>query len=315
MSPVLVTSDNFVRAETDRMMRDLAAASGGVNRWRHNRVPTPLDEQTVIRMNRDTLYSFAVVDLAGGAVLTVPPGDGRYLSVMVVNQDHYINRIFHEAGDYLLSVEDFDTRYVLLAMRVLADPDDPDDVTVANRIQDQLAIVATSAEPFVMPDYDPASFDAVRASLLARGKEVTDVTGAFGTKEAVDPVKHLIGTAVGWGGLPEREAFYVLVNPELPVGEYRIVVRDVPVDAFWSVSLYNADGFFQPSDRGGTSINSITGTHGEDGSITIHLGGCGDGRPNCLALMDGWNYVVRLYRPRPEILTGTWSFPSVELLT
>ena len=29
------------------------------------------------------------------------------------------------------------------------------------------------------------------------------------------------------------------------------------------------------------------------------------------AIMDGWNSLVRLYRPRPEVLDGTWTFPSV----
>jgi hypothetical protein len=26
--------------------------------------------------------------------------------------------------------------------------------------------------------------------------------------------------------------------------------------------------------------------------------------------MKGWNYAVRLYRPREEILNGTWTFPE-----
>jgi hypothetical protein len=26
--------------------------------------------------------------------------------------------------------------------------------------------------------------------------------------------------------------------------------------------------------------------------------------------MKDWNYIVRLYRPRPEILSGTWKFPD-----
>ncbi len=34
-------------------------------------------------------------------------------------------------------------------------------------------------------------------------------------------------------------------------------------------------------------------------------------RPNALAIAEGWNYLVRLYRPRPAILDGTWSFPAV----
>ena len=33
---------------------------------------------------------------------------------------------------------------------------------------------------------------------------------AFGMKDEVDPVEHFVGTAVGWGGLPEKYAFYIM---------------------------------------------------------------------------------------------------------
>lgn len=58
-------------------------------------------------------------------------------------------------------------------------------------------------------------------------------------------------------------------------------------------------------------MNNLTAIRDAGGSITIHFGGCGDNRPNCLPIMDGWNYMVRLYRPRPEILDGSWTFPSL----
>jgi hypothetical protein len=46
------------------------------------------------------------------------------------------------------------------------------------------------------------------------------------------------------------------------------------------------------------------------GSINIYFGGC-DGRiPNCLPITNGWNYMVRLYRPRAEILNEVWKFPE-----
>ncbi len=35
-------------------------------------------------------------------------------------------------------------------------------------------------------------------------------------------------------------------------------------------------------------------------------------RPGILPVMDGWNYLVRLYRPRAEILNGTRAFPAIE---
>ena len=311
MSGELVNVGNFARAETNRMFSALLRDAGGVNRWHHNRQVAPLDHQPVIRMNRDTLYSMAIVDLAEGALLTVPDGGRRYVSVMVVNQDHYINAVFHDPGDHELTMADFDTRYVMLGARVLVDPADPADLASVNALQDQLGVRAGSEEPFVMPDYDDTSFTTTRQALLELAKGIGGFDRAFGAKDHVDPVRHLIGTAAGWGGLPEQEAFYVNVNPGLPVGEYELTVRDVPVDAFWSISLYNAAGFFEPNDRNANSLNSITATPNDDGSVTVRFGGCGDGRPNCLPVTDGWNYLVRLYRPRPAVLDGTWTFPSL----
>jgi hypothetical protein len=60
MSQVMVNVDNFARAESDRTCAAVQQQAGGVNRWFHYRAPTPVDQQTVIRMNRDTLYSGAV---------------------------------------------------------------------------------------------------------------------------------------------------------------------------------------------------------------------------------------------------------------
>lgn len=49
-----------------------------------------------------------------------------------------------------------------------------------------------------------------------------------------------------------------------------------------------------------------------DGSVAIPFGGCDGKIPNCLPIMKGWNYMVRLYRPRAEILNGTWLFPDAK---
>jgi hypothetical protein len=309
---ITVTSENFVRAETNRMLVGIQAQAGGVNLWRHNREPASLDEQTVIRMNRDTLYSFAVVNISDGATVTVPDAGGRYLTVMVVNQDHYINRVFAEPGEYSLTVQEFDTPYVLLAARVLVDATDPDDVAQVHAIQEGLALTATASEPLELPDYDEESFTAIRTSVLTEGSKGFHGThGMFGTKEQVDPRAHMIGTAAGWGGLPEQEAFYESHEPKLPVGRYAITVKDVPVDAFWSITVYGGDGFLHKNDLDAYSVNSVSGSKNPDGSITVTLGGdASDANP--LPLEDGWNYTVRLYRPRPEILDGSWTFPTLD---
>ena len=71
------TSTILLRAESDRMFAALSQQAGGVNRLLHHREPTPVDEQPVIRLNRDTLYSSAIVDISQGATLTLPDASGR----------------------------------------------------------------------------------------------------------------------------------------------------------------------------------------------------------------------------------------------
>ncbi|MGX7678355.1 DUF1254 domain-containing protein [Jatrophihabitans sp. DSM 45814] len=311
MSDVPVNVDNFVRAETDRMFEAILQDGGGVNQWMHNRVPTPLDHQPVIRMNRDTLYSATVVDLSEGATLTLPDGGDRYVSAMIVNEDHYINEVFHKAGDHELSVAKFDTPYVLVGVRILVDPARDGDVATVNALQNQIGLTAKSANEFRPPAYDQASLSATRTALLDLAKGLGGFDHAFGRKEDVNQVRHLIASAAGWGGLPEQEAYYINVAPDLPVGHYELTVRDVPVDGFWSISLYNAGGYLADNGQP-VSVNNLSAEREPDGSVTVNFGG-EPGTPNLLPIMDGWNYLVRLYRPRPEVLNGDWTFPPIKV--
>jgi len=309
---ITVNSDNFVRAETDRMLHDLQRDAGGINRFLHNRQPAAIDKQTVVRLNRDTLYSFAVVDISRGASFTIPEHGDRYLSAMVVNQDHYINRIFHDPGEHALSVEEFGSPYVALAVRILVDPADSADVEAVAVLQDQIDLRRESAVPFEIADYDTPSFDDTRNALLALARHLTGFDRMFGSAEETDPVRHLIGTAAGWGGLPVSEASYIGVDPGLPPGRYELTVADVPVDGFWSVSVYNSAGYFEPNEADAYTVNNITGEREPDGSITVRFGDWPAGTANAIPTPEGWNYLVRLYRPRTEILDGSWAFPSLQ---
>lgn len=193
-----VSVEDFCRLETGRMFAALQAQAGGVNQVTHNRVPTPLDQQTVIRMNRDTLYSLGIVDLAQGATVTMPDTGDRYSSVMVIDENHYINEIVHEPGEHRLSIEQHGSRYVGVGLRILADPNDAADVAKANALQDQFTISAPSAVPFAPTDYDADSFEEVRHAVLTLARGITGFDHAFGRKADVDPIRHLMATAAGW---------------------------------------------------------------------------------------------------------------------
>jgi hypothetical protein len=96
---------------------------------------------------------------------------------------------------------------------------------------------------------------------------------------------------------------------------HKVTVKDVPVDAFWSISVYNEQGYYEKNALNSYTINSITGNKAADGSTTVQFGGCDGKISNCIPIMKGWNYTVRLYRPRAEILNGTWKFPEAKPVT
>ena len=130
-------------------------------------------------------------------------------------------------------------------------------------------------------DDDRTQIRAELVQTLGGSKQVIEVTGPL----APDPAKN------------DGETPYVLK------------VKDVPVDGFWSVSVYNAEGYFEKNEANAYSFNNITAKKDSDGSITIHFGG-DPKQSNYIPITKGWNYTARLYRPRKEILDGSWKFPE-----
>ncbi len=309
-----VTADNFVRAESDLYFGGVVK-DGGFGKFHHFREPTPIDKQTVIRMNRDTLYSAAVFDLdAGPVTITLPDAGRRFMSMQVIDEDQYTHTVVYGAGRHTLTREGIGTRYVLTAVRTLVDPADAKDVQQVHALQDAIKVEQRNAGRFEVPNWDQASQMKVRDALLSLAATLPDTNRMFGTKEQVDPVRRLIGAASAWGGNPDKEATYLNVTPSSNDGAtvYRLNVKDVPVDGVWSISVYNAEGYFEKNPYDAYTLNNITAKRGADGSVAVQFGGCDGKIPNCLPTVPGWNYLVRLYRPRAEILSGQWAFPQPE---
>lgn len=307
-----VTPDNFIRAETDMYFGNLVA-DRGFARFGHDREFIPLDRQLVVRQNRDTFYSAGVFDLASAPLtVTLPDAGDRFMSLQVISQDHYVPEVVYGSGTYTFTRDSVGTRYVLIAIRILVNPDDPADVAAVHRLQDSIITTQDDIGVFEVPEWDAVSQAKVRAPLIALAATLPDTRGAFGTVADTEPVRRLICSASAWGGNPEKDALYLNVNPDHNDGatEYRLTVRDVPVDGFWSVTVYNADGYFTPNAQNAYSLNNLTAQREGDGSVVVHFGGRDGTRPNCLPVTPGWNYLVRLYRPRPQILDGSWTFPQ-----
>jgi hypothetical protein len=310
---VLVSPDNFVRAESDLYFGNIVK-QGGFGKFFHNREMTPVDKQLVVRSNRDTLYSAAVFDLEAGPVtITLPDPGKRFMSMQIIDEDEYTHNVIYDKGLHTLTRDTIGTRYVATPVRILANPGDSSDMSAAHTLQDAIVVKQDETGNYEVPRWDPVSQKTVRDALVALSNTLPDTRGTFGTKDATDPVRHLIGAANAWGGNPERDALYLTVVPPKNDGTtvHRLTVGTVPVDGFWSVTVYNKDGYFTPNPRDAYSVNTLTAQE-TDGNVTVQFGGCDGKVSNCLPVTPGWNYTVRLYRPQRQILDGSWTFPQAQ---
>lgn len=307
---VPVTWETFVKAETHRTFSNYAKL-GAFGKFFHLRAITPIDKQDVVRMNRDTRYSIGIFDLTSPLTITLPDAGERYIAMQVINEEEYTKAVLYNPGPHTFTKEGIGSRYVCLIVRILINAEDVEDNQIVTELQNKIVASQSSIGTFEIPSWDQASLDKLRDALKVVASTLTDTKLCFGDVHEVNPIAHLLGAASGWGGNPPSAALYLNVVPEMNDGKtpYTLTVKDVPVDGFWSVSLYNKDGFFEVNPYNAYSINNFSAKREKDGSIVIHFGG-DPKQKNYLPISYGWNYLVRLYRAKGEILDGSWQFPS-----
>ena len=156
---MVTTPENYPTVETARQLL-IAQERANVNMFAHARRLTPTDDQPVVRMNRDTYYSFAVVDVSKGATITLPPvPDGKYISVQPVTENHRIQPMSYGSGTYQLATHYGTHLYLVVRLDSTLSQEE------ANALQDAMAIDAASAKPFQAEPVDEDTFRAVEVSL------------------------------------------------------------------------------------------------------------------------------------------------------
>jgi hypothetical protein len=311
MGLIQVTPETYIRAETDRTFGNVVALAGGVNRLYHIRNPTPLDKQTVIRMNLDTLYSGVVVDTAKGATITLPAvPKGRFISAQVIDNDHYCPAVFYEPGKHAIKS---DTKHVLVAVRIqVLDPKDRAEVALVNALQDQIVVEAGSAEPPPPSKWDPESLKALTGRYGKDSKAFKSWKGMMGPRGKVDESTRHIAAAAAWGLNPEEDATYLMYGGDHDPGKGYNATYGVPENgAFWSITVYGDDGYMKSENN---ILNSSNVKLNADGTFAVFFGSrelCGDA-PNRLDVTPGWNFLLRVYRPGPSVLDGSYALPAAK---
>ena len=312
-----VTKENYTLAETQTVMAAYvgkiakATCSGGMGvLWNDSKAADPKD-RTVIRINFDTLYSWLVLDLKSPATITLPETDGRYQSAMVVNGEGY-TFVEKEPGDYELTEESVGSRMALVAFRTGVNIQDPADVAKAQALQAKLSVRQEQKGEFIQPNqWNKEQMLAIRDEYnKERNEKGVKSEDLFGRKWEITPEQNNMGVAVGIGGMPKEGAVYLFYTPT-STDPQSLTLKDVPNgdNAFWSLTVYDKDGF-PTGDK--FHLNSAFAKANDQGEVVVNLGG-DKGKDNYLDIYPGWNATLRIYNPKPSYFDGSWVRPELEL--
>jgi hypothetical protein len=219
---------------------------------------------------------------------------------------------------------------------LLANPPHASDFSILARIA-RLGIVP--GEGFDPSRVDAAGLDEIEAGAAAARATIVGNTAGFGTEvdgwsistESIGVYgnAYLKRATVALGGLganpPEDAVYPVLLadaDGDPTTGEQSYVVHFEadelpPVDAFWSITMYDAEGYQVANELDRFAIGDRDQlTHNPDGSLDIliqHTNPCPDRESNWLPAPTGpLGVTMRLYAPKPEILDGRWTPPPVK---
>jgi len=308
---VVITQKNFIHADSTRAyLKELAVSGGKVNVIRPMRDFANTDNQDVIRMNSDTLYTRIILDVKGGATITTKAYDG-FQNIMLLDPNHSEIKTLMGAGTVKVDesmLTEGHHAYVLIRTGLLRDLPEKEMFAAAHKAQDNISITYKSSEPYVPAvKYDFTTLDKIKYKILAdfvQHPKKDTVKNGFGTTKTRDPEAAKVVIAIGWGGLSgtnavysafvghgEREAF-TITKPDLEYAKH----------GFFSFTIYNADGYIATMNY---AINSDDMVENKDGTYTINFLASGEpenGLKNVVRTPRGklWTGVFRCYYPKDK---------------
>jgi len=305
---VVVTEKNFIAADSMRAyLKELAKTGNRVNVIRPMRVLANTDNQDVIRMNADTLYTRVILDVKGGATITTKPYDG-YQNILVLDPNHSEIKTLTGAGTIKLD-ESMLTQghhaYIIIRTGLLRKLPKKEMYAKAYKAQDNISITYHSSEPYIPAvKYDLTTLDKVKYKILenfAKHPQNDVIKNGFGTVKSRKPEAAKVVIAIGWGGLSGKSAVYSSFTASGENFSYTFKRPNLKYDkkAFFSFTVYNENGYIATMKY---ALNSDDMVSNKDGSYTVNFLASGEpikGLKNVIVTPRGryWTGILRCYNP------------------
>ena len=310
--------DNYAMAETQSLFAGAyiqkiaqATCTGGMGVLMHERVPSDPNHKAFARVNFDTLYSWILLDLNSPATITMPETEGRYQSAQVLNEGHWMPFVVTDPGSFTLTRENSGSRYVLVGIRTQMNMQDPADIKKANELQDLVRVEQADPGELVFQDlWDRDAIMAMRKQYqLLRDEKGYKSEDMFGKQGDIAHEMNNVGVAIGWGGQPKEGAVYLFYTPD-STEHQTLALNNVPHadNAFWSITVYDADGFVASEPF---NMNSSFTKASANGETVLNFGG-DPSADNYVPVYPGWNATLRIYTPQAEYFDGSWVRPELK---
>jgi hypothetical protein len=295
--PIKVTRSNYQEAEVARNFTRWAN-NGANNKLMHMTSVTPSGPVPTVRMNRDSLYSAAILDTSSGkASITVPEGD-LYQSVMMVDTEGYARRFVLEPGTHMAPT---DTKFAWLLVRTGLEKG----LEEARRMQALVTVQGMGDDIYSSPEYDHESLAKLTRILIDEAIAEDNGDLYYGNYPGqVGETRRMRSTASGFGGMNGTNMYKFVETVKNGVC-MQSTFPDPKASEFFSFTLYDTDGYLMD---GNTVINSREMTANQDGTYTVSIN-CGEGAINNISApadVDTIGYAWRVYGASKEVENRSW---------
>ena len=297
---ILVTPDNYTDAEAEVNFMKWKSKDA-MNKLFHLAQLTPAGPMPTIRMNRDTLYSAALVDATNGFEVHMPD-QGLFTSVLVIDQKGYSQDYIWKPGSHKVNINTDNGGFVWVLFRIGIEQG----LDKARQAQQTVAITGMGDKVWDPQPYDKASHKKLHDQYM---NEAID-SGMFlqygADASRIDMEAKRLSDAAGWGGMDFGINNYQISKNIKNDGCYSTTFEDPNADVFWSFTLYDADGWLLPLD-GNNVLNSREAVPNEDGTYTVRFN-CGKDAVNNLQTNEKvFGFAWRVYGSSYKVRFGRWN--------